>query len=371
MPSTPHRELPPELCEELNRIRQRPASPDDPGISERELDNMLAVLDPEQFEHQLQALIVELGPLRLHSSRRRDVARKNPGLPSGGISRAYLKDVAHFSTMTRHEETVYARRMEFVTARLEAAEFQSRGVRSARRAEYLRVRGDFVARSLHLVVSEAYSYRTYGVPMDDLIQEGNTALMRAVEKFDWRHQVRFRTYVSYWIRQAIERYLAAQKGAVRVPHHLQQKFRRLKREGQLPHGTDEDISARQMAEAFEITPQLAAHLLESSRPSFSLDQELTKEGETYRDFLVTDWEPMEIDQDSRLQSRIRHLLGDLDEREQTVLRMRFGLDGARVSTLEEVGVHLSLSRERSRQIQQKALAKLLKSAKDKHLEDFL
>jgi RNA polymerase nonessential primary-like sigma factor len=126
-----------------------------------------------------------------------------------------------------------------------------------------------------------------------------------------------------------------------------------------------------MAEAFEITPELAAHLLESSRPSFSLDQEMTKDGESYRDFLVTEWEPEESDRDARLRNRIRHLMQDLDEREKTVLCMRFGLEGNRTATLEEVGERLSLSRERSRQIQQRALAKLLKNAKEKNLEDYL
>jgi hypothetical protein len=200
-----HRGLPPELRERLDRCKRPPNAEREertPGIHEKDLDAILAELDVKRFERQLQALIVELGDTRLVSDRKPAQSHKIPGLPTGGISRTYLKEVEHFSTMDRADEVVLARRMEFVTARLEAAEYQSRSIQSARRAEYLRVRAEFVDRSLHLVVSEAYSYRTYGVPMDDLIQEGNTALMRAVEKFDWRHQVRFRTYVAYWIRQA-------------------------------------------------------------------------------------------------------------------------------------------------------------------------
>ena len=233
------------------------------------------------------------------------------------------------------------------------------------------MREEFVERNLHLVVSHAYAYRTYSVPLDDLIQEGNAALIRACEKFDWRHEVRFKTYVAYWIRQAIERYLASVKGAVRVPHHLQQKFRRLKREGKLPKNRDHDLSVDQIAGAFEMGRDAAGHLLEASRPSFSIDQEVTSEGDTYRDFLWEDWEPSDSEQLGRLRDRILHLMEDLDEREKTVLNMRFGLDGGDVATLEQVGRHLELSRERSRQIQQRALGKLRQAAEEERLKDYL
>jgi RNA polymerase sigma factor (sigma-70 family) len=316
--------------------------------------------------------MADLGRIPLLLSANANPQRERLSLPTGGrISIQYIREIEHFPPMSREEEVVFARRMEFTAARLEAAEFDTPRMQAARRREYQQVRAAFIERSLHLVVSDAYSYRTYGVPLDDLIQEGNTALMRAVEKFDWRHAVRFRTYVSYWIRQAIERYLAAQKGAVRVPHHLQQKFRRLKREGRLPRHKDQELTMNQVAQAFEISPDLAGRLLQSSRPAFSLDQEVGPEGDTYRDFLLLHWEPSDQDRSQRLSHRLSDLLSSLDEREQTVLRMRFGLDGTESCTLEEVGRRLSLSRERSRQIQQKALRKLRRCADEHHLKDYL
>ena len=357
--------LPPETRERLTEIQAKNCIADD------DLDFLLASLTPEHFEDQLEQLIAGIGkvPMKPAPITRKD---EHVSLPSGGkISRRYLKDIQSYATMTKAEEQSFARRMEFASARIDAAEFEESSIRLARRAEYSRIRAVFVERNLHLVVSEAYAYRTYGVPLDDLIQEGNTALMRAVEKFDWRHGVRFRTYVSYWIRQAIERYLAAQKGAVRVPHHLQQKFRRLKREGKLPRGADQDLTVDQLADAFDVSRDLAGHLLESTRPSFSLDQTVSKEGDSYRDFLTFDWEPLDRDREHGLQHRLRDLMTQLDERERTVLRMRFGLDGTGTATLEEVGRALELSRERSRQIQQKALSKLLKSARSSHLDDYL
>jgi RNA polymerase sigma factor (sigma-70 family) len=368
-PSSPTKDLPAEIRAGSKEARARRP------LRLEQLDRLLDRLDPEQFESGLEGLIVRLDGRPLECAAIAESGAKMPRLKSlpfsRSISKTYLQELEKYPLMTREVEARYARRMEFVTARLAAAEFDTEAARRRRLAEYEAVRADFVERNLYLVVSHAYAYRTYGVPLDDLVQEGNTALIRAVEKFDWRHGVRFRTYVAYWIRQAIERHLAALKGVVRVPHHLQQKFRRLKREGKLPADSEREPTVDEMARGFEIGHDAAARLLEASRPSFSIDQEVSREGDRYRDFLVENWEPRESDAELRLKNRLSRLLGDLDEREKIVLRMRFGLDGRRAATLEEVGKVLHLSRERSRQIQQRALSKLRRSAESAQLEDFL
>ena len=342
------------------------------AFSRTELDKMLAALDVEDFEPQLELLARELGTYPLEREPGRGDESFQHGLPgSGRISRRYLKELDRFPSMTREDEVAAAKRLEFALERIAQSEFRTPAVRNARKTEYEVLFNEFVERNLHIVVSEVYAYRTYAVPLDDLVQEGNAALMHAVEKFDWRKGVRFRTYVAWWIKQAVERHLAALKGAVRVPHHLQQKLRRLKRQGVLPRGFEGATSVADVASAFKVDREQAGHLVESSRASFSLEQEIDEDGDRYRDVIAERWEPTDSERQSTLKNRIRHLLSDLDERERTVLRLRFGLDGRKARTLEEVGTVLHLSRERSRQIQQSALGKLKLRAGETSLKDEL
>ncbi len=153
-----------------------------------------------------------------------------------------------------------------------------------------------------------------------------------------------------------------------MPHHLQQKLRRLKRQGRLPEGFGPSTSVADVAQAFEFDREHAGRLVESSRVSLSLEQEADDGGERFRDLLATDWEPTDSEREGSLRNRISHLLADLDEREKAVLRMRFGLDGDAEQTLEEIGTRLHLSRERSRQIQQQALVKLRRAASAARLD---
>jgi RNA polymerase primary sigma factor len=349
-----HGRLSKEICDEVVAARQRGA------LTWEALDRILFRLDVTNYDAQLEALVIELEtlPLRRPAEDLHEDAFPHALPGAGRISKRYLQELDRFPEMTRELEVAAARRLELAAQRLAAAEFRSAAAFAARRDEFQQIHDDFVERNLHLVVSEVYAYRTYHVQLDDLIQEGNAALMHAVDKFDWRHGVRFRTYLAWWIKQAVERYLAAQKGAVRVPHHLQQKLRRLKREGKLPGGFDRDVTLDQVANAFEFDRDHAGRLVEASRTSYSLDQPLEEDGDTFKDLLSELWEPTDGDRPAILQNRIKHLLADLDDRERKVLNLRFGLDGRSTRTLEEVGRELHLSRERSRQIQQRALVKL-------------
>jgi RNA polymerase sigma factor (sigma-70 family) len=359
-----HSGLSQEVRERIEKARKQGA------FTRQDLDVMLAGLASDHFETELEQLVRELKTLPLARDPDQDVVTHQHGLPGAGrISRRYLKELERYTPTTREDEVAGAKRLEFALERIAQAEFRPAAVRSARQTEYQLFFNDFVERNLHIVVSEVYAYRTYNVPLDDLVQEGNASLMHAVEKFDWRKGVRFRTYVAWWIKQAVERHLAAQKGAVRVPHHLQQKLRRLKRQGLLPKGFDGGTSVAEVAKAFQVDREQAGHLVESSRSSYSLEQEIDEDGDRYRDVIAELWEPRDSERRSTLENRIKHLLQDLDERERTVLRLRFGLDGRRARTLEEVGTVLHLSRERSRQIQQSALIKLRQRAANTSLKD--
>jgi len=339
------------------------------SLRQERLDAWLNAIPEAEFERQLALLIEELGTLAIEPPAVTSERPHAHDLPGGQrISRRYLREVERQPLMTREDEVAAAKRLEFAAERLAAADFRHPAVRAARRGEYQRFFNEFVERNLHIVVSEVYGYRTYAVPLDDLIQDGNAALMHAVEKFDWRKGVRFRTYVVWWIRQAVERSMAASKGAVRVPHHLQQKLRRLKRQGRLPDGIGPSTSVADVAQAFELDREHAGRLVESSRVSLSLEQEADDGGARFRDLLASDWEPTDSDREGSLRNRVAHLLADLDEREKAVLRLRFGLDGDREQTLEEIGTRLHLSRERSRQIQQQALVKLRRAASAARLD---
>jgi RNA polymerase sigma factor (sigma-70 family) len=353
-----------------SEIRELLAAARERGVlKERDLDRMLASLAPETFERDLALLVEETGILPIEPGSNSSSAAHPHDLPGNGrVSRRYLRDVERYPLMTREDEVAAAKRLEFTSERLAAAEYRPASVCAARRSEYQRYFNSFVENNLHIVVSEIYAYRTYQVALDDLVQEGNAALMHAVEKFDWRKGVRFRTYVTWWIRQAVERYMAGTKGAVRVPHHLQQKLRRLKRQGRLPDGFGQSTTVGDVASAFEFDHGHAGRLIESSRVSLSLEQEVDDGGERFRDLLADEWQPTDSDREGMLRNRIGHLLADLDERERTVLELRFGLDGHKARTLEEIGTTLHLSRERSRQIQQQALSKLRRLAGATSLE---
>lgn len=237
---------------------------------------------------------------------------------------------------------------------------------------YNRCRSVFVERNLHLVVNLVMPYRTYGLPFMDLVQEGNTALIRAVEKYDWRKKVRFQTYAAFWIRQAVERLITANKGIVRIPNYIQQKLRRFKREGKLSDDRDQ-LSASALSDAFDLSREVAGHLLESDRGHVSLSLEASSDDETtFADLLAEDPEEIVLESETEgLKRRLREALGELSDQEQTIIRHRFGIDGAELKTLEDLGATMNISRERIRQIQLRALQKLKNPRLLGRLESYL
>ena len=239
--------------------------------------------------------------------------------------------------------------------------------------EYARLRQHFVERNLYLVIGMSFGYRSYGLPVMDLIQEGNASLIRAVEKFDWRKDVRFQTYATFWVRQAMERLITASRGMVRIPNYIQQKMRRFRREGKLPRN-HEDMDVRDVSRLFEISPKYAARLMETDRGCFSLDSPLGGENDSFAKTLEAEQEgpnmgPCELNDLSEALRDVMHL--QLSAEERGILVKRFGLGGVKILTLDEIGRQMGVSRERVRQIQMKAIGKLNTRGLLDELEDFL
>jgi len=368
------------------------------------------------FEERTQALLRSIGdvplglaldhaPLLANASPR---PRVPPAADDDNL-RSYLRAVHQRPRLTKPEEMQLAKRLEFARRRFEGVlatarvgqdhlrsllgvEFSSSCSRDlhlpvegtaraladsrrqqirARAGEMNRVRAEFVERGLFVVAELALCYRTYGVPLMDLIQEGNGALIRAVEKFDWRKDVRFTTYATFWVRQAIERSIAFNKGIVRVPNYLQQKMRRLRREGVLPH-RDRDASLGEVSAAFDVKREVAGHLLQSQKAHYSLDLAIDDDGETYASLVAADADasasPSEY---PLLQSRVEEVLSDLHPLEREILEQRFGLAGATPLTLDELGRRMKVSRERVRQLQVRAIRKLQAPTLRRRLSGFV
>lgn len=226
--------------------------------------------------------------------------------------------------------------------------------------DYERLRGHFVERNLYLVIGMSAAYRTYGLPVMDLIQEGNAALIRAVEKFDWRKNVRFQTYAAFWVRQAIERLITANRGIVRVPNYIQQKMRRLRREGKLPRN-HKDMDVRDVSTLFDISAEGAARLMETDRNWYSLDVPVGEDNDSFASILEAEEgdDGMPMSELHALGNRLDEVMSKhLTEQEREIIRLRFGLRGAARRTLDQIGAQMNVSRERIRQMQVKALGKL-------------
>lgn len=241
-------------------------------------------------------------------------------------------------------------------------------------SDYNLVRGRFVERNLYLVLGMSNNYRTYGIPVMDLIQEGNSALIRAVEKFDWRKAVRFSTYGAFWVRQAVERMITANRGMVRVPNYVQQKLRRLRREGKLPRN-QRDVDLRDLSQQFDSTQVAAARLMETDRATLSLDAPIADEESSLGSLLAAeepDVAPLSAGERRALNNRLQRVMAEeLTGTERQILNARFGLEGQTPQTLDEIGERLAVSRERIRQMQVKALGKLGKPRLVEALMDWL
>ena len=268
--------------------------------------------------------------------------------------RMYLKEIGKVSLLTADEEIELAKRME-------------QGDEEAKKR--------LAEANLRLVVSIAKRYVGRGMLFLDLIQEGNLGLIKAVEKFDYRKGYKFSTYATWWIRQAITRAIADQARTIRIPVHMVETINKLIRVSrQLLQELGREPTPEEIAEEMDMNVERVREILKISQEPVSLETPIGEEEDSHLgDFIQDDNVPVPADAAAftLLKEQLIEVLGTLTEREQKVLRLRFGMNDGRARTLEEVGREFDVTRERIRQIEAKALRKLRHPSRSRKLKDYL
>ena len=268
--------------------------------------------------------------------------------------RMYLKEIGKVPLLSAEEEIELAKKME-------------QGDENAKKR--------LAEANLRLVVSIAKRYVGRGMLFLDLIQEGNLGLIKAVEKFDYRKGYKFSTYATWWIRQAITRAIADQARTIRIPVHMVETINKLIRVSrQLLQELGREPTPEEIAEEMDMSVDRVREILKISQEPVSLETPIGEEEDSHLgDFIQDDNVPVPADAAAftLLKEQLVEVLGTLTEREQKVLRLRFGLDDGRARTLEEVGKEFNVTRERIRQIEAKALRKLRHPSRSRKLKDYL
>ena len=268
--------------------------------------------------------------------------------------RMYLKEIGKVPLLSAEEEIELAKKME-------------QGDENAKKR--------LAEANLRLVVSIAKRYVGRGMLFLDLIQEGNLGLIKAVEKFDYRKGYKFSTYATWWIRQAITRAIADQARTIRIPVHMVETINKLIRVSrQLLQELGREPTPEEIADEMDMPVDRVREILKISQEPVSLETPIGEEEDSHLgDFIQDDNVPVPADAAAftLLKEQLVEVLGTLTEREQKVLRLRFGLDDGRARTLEEVGKEFNVTRERIRQIEAKALRKLRHPSRSRKLKDYL
>ncbi|TSB46747.1 RNA polymerase sigma factor RpoD [Alkalicoccobacillus porphyridii] len=277
-----------------------------------------------------------------------------PGIKINDPVRMYLKEIGRVHLLSAAEEIELAKRIE-------------QGDEEAKRR--------LAEANLRLVVSIAKRYVGRGMLFLDLIQEGNMGLIKAVEKFDFQKGFKFSTYATWWIRQAITRAIADQARTIRIPVHMVETINKLIRvQRQLLQDFGREPTPEEVAEEMELTPEKVREILKIAQEPVSLETPIGEEDDSHLGDFIEDQEalaPSDAAAYELLKEQLEDVLDTLTDREENVLRLRFGLDDGRTRTLEEVGKVFGVTRERIRQIEAKALRKLRHPSRSKRLKDFL
>lgn len=296
--------------------------------------------------------------------------------------RMYLKEIGKVPLLSAEEEIDLAQKMEAgedAKNQLEEAG-DTLDDETKKKLEELVNTGDFAKKklaeaNLRLVVSIAKRYVGRGMLFLDLIQEGNLGLIKAVEKFDYRKGYKFSTYATWWIRQAITRAIADQARTIRIPVHMVETINKLIRVSrQLLQELGREPSPEEIAEQMEVPVERVREILKISQEPVSLETPIGEEEDSHLgDFIQDENVPVPADAAAftLLKEQLVEVLSTLTDREQKVLRLRFGLDDGRARTLEEVGKEFKVTRERIRQIEAKALRKLRHPSRSRKLRDYL
>ncbi len=281
---------------------------------------------------------------------------------------AYLREIGRYPLLTAADEIALSKRIERglqAARRLASGNVRNETARAdlERRARDAAEARDHMIRSnLRLVVAIARRYRSTGMPFLDLIQEGNLGLIRAVEKFEWRRGFKFSTYATWWIKQAVQRGVADRGRVIRLPVHIHDMLLRVRKaRGELEGRLGRDATDDEIAAGSRVSAERVQDLQAFSAPPLSLDLPTGVEGTSTLSAILHDQAAedsfADLFRDIQRDELLR-VLGTLSEREKVILMMRFGLSGEIPMTLEEVGKEFGLTRERIRQIEGKAIAKL-------------
>lgn len=277
-----------------------------------------------------------------------------PGVKINDPVRMYLKEIGRVDLLSAEEEINLAKRI------LQGDEEAKRRLAEA---------------NLRLVVSIAKRYVGRGMQFLDLIQEGNMGLIKAVEKFDYEKGFKFSTYATWWIRQAITRAIADQARTIRIPVHMVETINKLIRvQRQLLQDLGREPTPEEIGEDMDLSPEKVREILKIAQEPVSLETPIGEEDDSHLGDFIEDQDatsPSEHAAYELLKEQLEDVLDTLTDREENVLRLRFGLDDGRTRTLEEVGKVFGVTRERIRQIEAKALRKLRHPSRSKRLKDFL
>ncbi|AWB44479.1 RNA polymerase sigma factor RpoD [Paenibacillus sp. CAA11] len=340
------------------------------SLTSKEIIEKLAPFDQEpdqidEFFEQLSEMGIDVGnesddePSALSHSESDDFRVDDdltlpPGMKINDPVRMYLKEIGRVPLLSAKEEIELAKRIE------EGDEEAKKRLAEA---------------NLRLVVSIARRYVGRSMQFLDLIQEGNMGLIKAVEKFDYSKGYKFSTYATWWIRQAITRAIADQARTIRIPVHMVETINKLIRVSrQLLQDLGREPTPEEIAKEMDLTPEKVREIMKVAQEPVSLETPIGEENDSnLGDFIEDSDAPAPADAAAYelLKEQLEDVLDTLTEREENVLRLRFGLDDGRTRTLEEVGKEFGVTRERIRQIEAKALRKLRHPSRSKRLKDFL
>jgi RNA polymerase sigma factor (sigma-70 family) len=309
------------------------------------------------------------------------VSNKRIAQPEEDPVRLYLNDMGRHGLLTKDDEVRLAQAIEAGReARAQLATDRGIGPSRQRHLRRLVREGDqathtFVTANLRLVVSIAKKYQAAEIPLLDLVQEGNLGLIHAVEKFDWRKGFKFSTYATWWIRQAITRGIANSGRTVRLPAHAGDLLNRvIKARGRLEGQLGRRPTGPELAADLDLEPAKVTEILRHASEPMSLSEPLRSDSDAELGDLIEDHSaisPFDAAAAALLADEVGKMLLGLDEREREILQLRFGLDRGQPRTLEEVGAHFHLTRERIRQIEARAMSKLRHPTFDRGAQDLL